>query len=173
MSPTVALYIVTWAAIIVLFFGLAAVLREVRLLRGLVSRDSDGFSSTAPDIQLGARLAATDQPHIVLAADSGCPLCLAVIKKIQYRGTQVTLLTHEQPAIWRDIADHLTIVSDQEVWRAVSHLAPPLLMLVDRSGTVRKLVLPVREEEVDTVLDDWASTGGKENHRVADIDANS
>lgn len=173
MSPTVALHIVTWAAIIILFFGLAAVLREVRLLRGALLRSSDGYTSTAPDIDLGGKLAGTDRPRIVLAADSGCPFCLAVIERLRYRNTEATLLTHEQPAIWRDIADHLTIVSDQEVWRAVSHLAPPVLMLVDQSGSVRKLVLPVREDEVDTVLDDWAGTGREETHRVADISANS
>src|SRR5688500_734559 len=50
MSPTVAMHIVTWAAIIILFFGLAAVLREVRLLRGALLRSSDGYTSTAPDI---------------------------------------------------------------------------------------------------------------------------
>jgi hypothetical protein len=173
MSPTVALHIVTWAAIIVLFFGLAAVLREVRLLRGALLRNPDGYTSTAPDIDLGTKLAGTDRPRIVLAADSGCPFCLAVIERLRYRNIQATLLTHEQPAIWRDVADHLTIVSDQEAWRAVSHLAPPVLMLVDRSGSARKLVLPVREDEVDTVLDDWAGTGREETHRVADIGADS
>ena len=173
MSPIVALHIITWAAIVVLFFGLAAVLREVRLLRGLVIRNTDGYSSNPPDIVLGERLAGAEKPHIVLAADSGCPLCLAVIERIRDRGSAVTLLTHEQPAVWRDVADHLTVVSDPETWREISHLAPPVLMLVDQSGVVRKLVLPVREEEVDNVLDDWTGTGGEGTHRVADIRANS
>jgi len=173
MSPTAAFLIVTWAAIVLLFFGLAAVLREVRLLRGTVLRGHDGYTSAAPDIELGAEFAGDGAQRIVLAADSGCPLCLAVIDRLRYRGVKATLLTHEQPAVWRDIADHLTVVSDQEVWRSVSHLAPPVLMLVDRAGSVRKLVLPVREDEVDTVLDDWAGTGGEETHRVANADGNS
>jgi len=173
MSPTAAFLIVTWAAIVLLFFGLAAVLREVRLLRGTVLRGQDGYTSAAPDIELGAEFGGDGGHRVVLAADSGCPLCLAVIDRLRYRGVKATLLTHEQPAVWRDIADHLTVVSDQEVWRSVSHLAPPVLMLVDRAGSVRKLVLPVREDEVDTVLDDWAGTGGEETHRVANADGNS
>jgi hypothetical protein len=173
MSPAVAFSIVTWAAIVLLFFGLAAVMREVRLLRAAVLRNPDGYTSTGPDIELGAELGGADGPHIVLAADSGCPLCLAVIERLRYRGVKATLLTHEQPAVWRGIADHLTVVSDQEVWRSVSHLAPPVLMMVDRAGSVRKLVLPAREDEVDTVLDDWAGTGGEETHRVANADGNS
>lgn len=174
MSPLVALFIITWAAIVVLFFGLAAVLREVRLLRGIVTRTTDGFSAAAPDVSLGAKLAAGGaRPHIVLAVDSGCPLCLAVVDKIGHRGVPVTLLTHERPEIWNDVADHITVVSDQEVWRTISHLAPPILMQVDAAGSVRKLILPVREEEVDTVLDEWAGTGGEETNRVADVRANS
>jgi hypothetical protein len=173
MSPTIALTIITWAAIILLFFGLAAVLREVRLLRGLVTRASDGYRSAAPELSLGARFAGGQRPRIVLAADSGCPFCRVVIEKIESRRVAVTLLTHERPEVWSDTADHLTVVSDQEIWRSVSHLAPPVLMLVDGTGSVRKLVLPVREEEVDTILDDWSGMGGEGNHRVADIRANS
>ncbi|HEX8346365.1 MAG TPA: hypothetical protein VF657_16725 [Actinoplanes sp.] len=173
MSPIVALHIITWAAIILLFFGLAAVLREVRLLRGLVTRDAEGYSSSAPDLVLGEKFAGAEFPRIVLAADSGCPFCRVVVERIISRRIPVTLLTHEETAVWSGAGDNLTIVSDQESWRLVSHLAPPVLMLVDTTGSVRKLILPVREEEVDTILDDWSGMAGKGNHRVADIRAHS
>jgi hypothetical protein len=173
MSPMVALYIVTWAAIVLLFFGLAAVLREVRLLRGIVTRGAGGFSASAPEISLGGKLPGNGTSRIVLAADSGCPLCLAVVEKIRERGVAAILLTHERPEIWNGAADHLTVVSDQEVWREISHLSPPVLMRIDGNGSVRELNLPVREEEVDTVLDNWAGTGGEEINRVGNVRAHS
>ncbi|MGC9671158.1 hypothetical protein ACNTMW_32005 [Planosporangium sp. 12N6] len=162
MSPTTAFAIVTWAAIIVLFAGLAAVLREVRALRDIVTRTPDGFAATQPDLALGARFATGDQ-RVVLAADSGCPLCLQIVDRLARQATAptpgpltVTLLTHEPPATWDGLADGMPVVSDRDSWRAVSHLAPPVLMLVDGSGTVRRMSLPVRADEVDGVLREWS-----------------
>lgn len=178
MSPVLAFYIVTWAAIVILFFGLAAVLREVRLLRGVVARNPDGFTAAQPDLSLGERFAngnalPSGGRHIVVAADSGCPLCLAVIDRLAGRGAEATLLTHEPAAVWDGIARGLTIVSDQESWRAVSHLSPPVLMLVDSSGSVRKMVLPVRLEEVDQVLGEWTELVKERISGDADVRADS
>ncbi|GLZ42853.1 hypothetical protein [Actinokineospora sp. NBRC 105648] len=144
-----AFLVITWVAIILLFLGLAAVLREVRLLRAVVARDPSGFTAAPPDLVLGARFAG----RVVLAADSGCPLCVAVSRRV----TGVILLTHESPSVWDT---GLEVVSDREAWRVVSHLAPPVLMLVDAAGRVAKLVLPVREEQADEVLDEWGVRGG-------------
>lgn len=156
MSPTVAFAILTWAAIVVLYLGLAATLREVRLLRGTVLRNPGGYAAGQPDIRLGE---AFTGPHpggrVVVAADSGCPMCLAVIELLALRKVPAELLTHEPPEVWTRIAGPLRVVSDRDSWRAVAHLAPPVLMLVDGGGTVRRLQLPVRVEEVDDVLADW------------------
>jgi hypothetical protein len=65
------------------------------------------------------------------------------------------LLTHEPAAAWNGAAGGLRIVSDPQAWRAVAHLSPPVLMLVDDAGRVRRLVLPVREQEVDEVWRSW------------------
>jgi hypothetical protein len=194
MSPVIAFYIVTWAAIVVLFLGLAAVLREVRLLRGIVSRDPEGFASAQPDISLGGRFANGKRRQIVLAAESGCPLCLAVIERLARRAAgeraageragqrgaarmsgpfKATLLTHESPAVWDRVAGRLQIVSDRESWRAISHLAPPVLMLVDGSGRVRRMLLPVREQEVDSVLGEWSDLTQERISGVADVRADS
>jgi hypothetical protein len=159
MSPVAALLVVTWAAIVVLFFGLAAVLREVRLLRGIVTRDRDGFVAAQPELSLGEPFTGGDGTRIVLAVDSGCPLCLAATQRLAARGYPATLLTHESPEAWPGIAGGLTVVSDRESWRSISHLSPPVLMLVDGSGRVRRMVLPVREQEVDHVLDEWRIPG--------------
>ncbi|WP_026422692.1 hypothetical protein [Actinokineospora inagensis] len=149
MSALTAFLVITWAAIVVLFLGLAAVLREVRLLRATVARDPGGFTAAEPDIDLGERFAG----KVVLAADSGCPLCVAVARRL----TDAVLLTHEPASVW-DVP--LDVVTDRAAWRLVSHLAPPVLMLVGSDGRVRRMVLPVRVEQVDDVLDDWGVRGG-------------
>ncbi|HSV66154.1 MAG TPA: hypothetical protein VLJ59_09655 [Mycobacteriales bacterium] len=173
MSPWVAFSVITWVAIAVLYFGLAAVMREVRLLRNAVIRDPDGFATAQPDLVLGERFADGGQ-RIVAAVDSGCPLCLEVAGRLAKRAAGATLLTHEPAATWADVAGTLRIVSDREAWRAVSHLSPPLLMLVDGSGRVRRLLLPVRVDEVDKVLPDWRALVSKEGMSgVADVRADS
>jgi hypothetical protein len=155
VSPALAFQIVTWVAIIVLFCALAAVMREVRLLRGIVMRNPDGYAAARPDIELGSRFA----NRIVLAADTGCPLCVASVERLP---ANAVLLTHEPAEAWASIAGELEIICDREAWRAISHLSTPVLMLVNGSGRVGKLVLPVRVEEVDDNVTEW-STG------VADV----
>jgi hypothetical protein len=173
MSQTLAFDIVTWGAIVVLFLGLAAVLREVRLLAGLVTRNSDAFVSAPPDLSLGERFAGGDGPHIVLAADSGCPLCVVAAERLARRAPEAILLTHEPGAAWAGVAGRLRVVSDRESWRRISHLSTPVLMLIDGSGLVRKLVLPVREEEVDRVVGEWDRLVQKEVAHVAGVRADS
>ena len=155
MTPSTALTVLTWAAIVLLFFGLAAVLREVRLLRGQVTRTTDGFVAVPPDLVLGPRFA-EGGARIVAAVDSGCPLCLTVVERLAGLGAEATLLTHEPLVTWADLAHGLPVISDGEAWRSVSHLSPPVLMLLDGTGRVRRMLLPVRAAEVDTTLAEWA-----------------
>lgn len=155
MTPSLAFTVLTWAAILLLFLGLAAVLREVRLLRGMVARTTDGFVAVPPDLDLGPRFAG-DGGRIVAAVDSGCPLCLTVVERLAGLGADATLLTHESPAVWADLAHGLPVIGDGEAWRSVAHLAPPVLMLLDGTGRVRRMLLPVRAGEVDTTLAEWA-----------------
>ncbi|HXM54410.1 MAG TPA: hypothetical protein VOB72_03400 [Candidatus Dormibacteraeota bacterium] len=154
MTPTLAFDVLTWGAILVLFLGLAAVLREVRLLRGLVTRNPDGFVAAPPELSLGERFAGGGS-RIVLAVDSGCPLCVAAVERAARRAPGALVLTHESPEVWERVAGPLRVVRDQESWRSISHLSTPVLMLTDGAGSVRKLVLPVREEEVDRVVGEW------------------
>lgn len=155
MTTSTAFTLITWAAIVLLFFGLAAVLREVRLLRGIVTRTTDGFVAAPPEVFLGPRFAG-EGTRIVAAVDSGCPLCLTVVERLAELGAGATLLTHEPPATWRDLARGLPVISDGEAWRSISHLSPPVLMLLDGTGHVRRMLLPVRAGEVDTTLAEWA-----------------
>ncbi|KDN16923.1 hypothetical protein [Amycolatopsis rifamycinica] len=162
MSPSIAVTLITWAAIVLLFFGLAAVLREVRLLRGMVTRGDGGFVAAPPDLVLGPRFAG----RIVAAVDSGCPLCLTVVERLAGLGADAILLTHEPPATWAELAHGLPVISDGEAWRSVSHLSPPVLMLLDETGRVRRMLLPVRASEVDTALAGW--TGRQEGGGTGD-----
>ncbi|SDM80012.1 thioredoxin domain-containing protein [Allokutzneria albata] len=154
MSAELAFYLITWAAIIVLFLGLAATLREVRLLRAVVMRNPDGFATAQPDVVLGGVFADGTSRPIVAAVDSGCPLCRTVVEELARRAPDAKLLTHESPSVWRDAG--LEVISDREAWRAISHLSPPVLMHVDGGGAVRRMTLPVRVEE----LDDWIDSEG-------------
>lgn len=149
-----AFNIITWVAILVLFLGLAAVLREIRLLRNEVRRAPENFAAAAPELVLGPRLAGRGR-RIVLAADSGCPLCLAVLDRLISQAPGAVLLTHEPEAVWARVSGQLEVISDAEVWRVVSHLSPPVLMLVDGNGRAERVHLPVRVAEVDAVLAEW------------------
>ena len=155
MSPIIAYNVLVWLAIVVLFCALAAVMREVRLLRGMVMPDGKGFSATRPEITLGPGFA-DGRTRIVLATDTGCPLCVAAAERLGRRAPGATLLTHEDIAAWDGLAAGLDIVRDQESWRAISHLASPVLMRVDGAGQVDKLVLPTRLSEVDELLTEWS-----------------
>lgn len=164
MSPGVALWVLAWIAIVVLYLGLSAVLREIRLLRAQVSRLT--ASGAAPRAAQNPRLPATlmaDGPGIVLTADSLCPLCRVVAATVSAQadrlGRPVTLLTHESPEAWTDVPPGLRLVQDEQAWREVSHLSPPVLMDVAADGVVRDLVLPSNENEADAALKRWTVEG--------------
>lgn len=173
MSPSLAFHVLTWVALVVLFFALAAVLREVRLLRGIVLRNTDGFGTAEPEVYLGAGFATGGPPRIVLAADSGCPLCQELADRLMRRAPGAVLLTHENPGVWTRVGARLDVVTDRDSWRMVSHLAPPVLMLVDGSARVRRMTLPVRVEEADAVLDEWQTIVAEETTGAADARTHS
>lgn len=93
MSAVAARTIVQWAALVLLYLALAAVLREVRLLRGQVSRlqaalatgltrtEPTGVSGgSGPGLRLEA--VAPGITAIVLVATSTCPLCRLVLERL-------------------------------------------------------------------------------------------
>jgi hypothetical protein len=156
MSPMIAYHVLVWLAIVVLFCALAAVMREVRLLRGIVMQEGKGFSATPPEITLGQGFA-DGRTRIVLVADTGCPLCVEATERLSRRAPGATLLTHEDVAAWDGLAAGLDVVRDRESWRAISHLAPPMLMRVDGAGQAGKLVLLTRVSEVDDMVTEWSA----------------
>jgi hypothetical protein len=153
MSPTVAFALSTWVAIVVLFLGLGAVLRELRLLRG-----GEGFAAERPDLSLGRSFPTA----MVVAADTGCGLCVAVVRRLALAGAQAAVLTHEPAEAWADLAGDLPLITDRESWRAVGHLSPPVLLRVDAAGRVLDLTLPVREEQAEQVAAEWGALAAPE-----------
>lgn len=177
MNPWLAAGIITWVAIVVCYLGLAAVLREVRILRHQVSRLSfaagqlatagpreDGITSTQGQ---GLRLPAVlepsaeghPQPAVVLAATSGCPLCRVALQRVGELGPRlaapVTLLTYEDHAAWGDLPSGVRVVRDDEAWSEIAHLAPPALLRVAATGAVTEIQLPVGAASVDETLASW------------------
>src|SRR2546426_8495202 len=115
MSPIIAYHVLVWVAIIVLFCALAAVVREVRLLRGIVLGDGKGFTAAHPEITLGPGFA-DGRTRIVLAVDTGCPLCVAATERLARLAPGATVLTHEDVAAWEGLANGLEVVRDRESW---------------------------------------------------------
>jgi hypothetical protein len=173
VSPLLAYDIVLSAAVVVLYLGLAATLREVRTLRGTVLGQAGGTGYAGqPDIRLGPPFQGAGT-RIVVAADSGCALCLAVIERLAARGAPATVLTHEPAAVWEPLAHGLPVVSDRESWRAVAHLSPPVLLLADGAGAVGALVLPAGVGEVDGVLAGWTERIGRDRGAALGADPGS
>jgi len=156
VAPIISYHILIWLAIVVLFCALAAVLREVRLLRAMVLQDGKGFTAARPEITLGPDFA-DGRTRIVLAVDTGCPLCVAATERLGRRAPGATVLTHEDVTAWEGLAAGLDVVRDRYSWRAISHLASPVLMRVDGTGRVDRLVLPTRVSEVDEMVTEWSA----------------
>ncbi len=158
------MWVLAWIAIIAVYLGLAAVLREIRALRDQVSRLTEAAGHLGPDqtVRLPAGVAG-GSARVVLAADSTCPLCRLVLARLSKRAARLTdppvLLTHESPQEWDQAPDGVTMVRDDVAWSRIAHLAPPVLMWVEPDGTVRDLRLPVHENDVDNALGRWTVEG--------------
>ncbi|WP_426510164.1 hypothetical protein ACPPVO_05455 [Dactylosporangium sp. McL0621] len=153
-----ALLLLTWLAIALLFLALGATVRSLRLLRARVDRHATEFAAT----RTAMRIAGTGTARIVLAADSGCPLCGAVAERLSRLADRLpaplSLMTYEQADAWagRIDTDRLPVVSDPVSWQEIAHLSPPVLLLVAADGEVQRLFLPVDVAGVDRVLNEWS-----------------
>lgn len=165
MSPAVAVAVITWVAIVVLYLGLAAVLREVKMLRAQVMRMSvvtaaqtDEATTSEPAISMPA-VVRDGAPAVVLAADSSCPLCRMTIARLaelsEHMPEPAVLLTYEDADSWGPLPASLRVVRDDAAWSQIAHLSPPVLLQVSGQGKVTDLVLPARDDDVDATLATW------------------
>ncbi len=160
MSPTAAFAVITWVALVILYFGLAAVLREVRQLRSELTTLKVGAPAiTAVDVTWPALAADPGQTAVVLVGDSACPPCLEAAAELGRLAPRLParpkLLTYESPATWQSTADRLAIVQDRDAWANLAHLTPPLLLLVDAHGHIRELALLADGRGVRRTLGSW------------------
>jgi hypothetical protein len=159
MSPTVAITMITWVALVIVYFGLAAVLREVRQLRNELTALQAGRPRVTPIYASLPALAADAGRAVVLVADSGCPACVEAADELARLAPRLPvrpkLLTYEPHEIWTSVVDRLTVVQDRDAWSQLSHLSPPLLMLIDEDGHVGELVLLVEGRSVGRTLWSW------------------
>lgn len=165
MDPLLALLIISWIAIVVLYLGLAAVLREVRMLRRQVSELGLGLDDTPTDDVVRMPPHVAPGRSLVLASDSTCPLCrllLATLARVQGRiAVPVTVLGYQDPQEWQDFPAGMRYVRDDEAWRQIAHLSPPVLMLITEDGTAQEVTMPSSEAEMTGLLHLWG---------VADLD---
>lgn len=159
MSADTALTIVTWAALVILYLGLAATLREVRGLRAEVLALRSGGASRSPAIELPTLAHGGPAERVVLVADSGCPACDQAVAELvalaPRLGQDSCLLTYEDPEVWGAAAQTLTIVNDPAAWSQLAHLTPPIVLLLRPGGRVADLRLLVNGSDVRTALSDW------------------
>lgn len=170
MEASVALQILLWVAVVVVYLGLAAVLREVRLLRAQVRRLQSLQAVTAtgatpqggPDIRLPAQVTG-GSAGVVVAADTTCPSCAAVVHALADHvaagrlETPVSILTWEPQEAWAQLAGPLRVVRDTSGWEQIAHLSPPVLLRVDADGRVGDLTLPVTGADIDPTLTSWGA----------------
>ncbi|MEU6082911.1 hypothetical protein [Streptomyces sp. NPDC047108] len=158
MSPTLALVILSWIAIVILYLALAAVLREVRMLR---RRLDERAATAAPPAELVLpasfveRVAAPGRERTVLVADATCPLCRHAAAVLAERATpefRPVLLTYEPPDTWSSLPGAVEVVQDRDAWSSLAHLSPPVILTVGADGSVGSLHLPSNERDIAAAL---------------------
>ena len=161
MSPWLATTILTWAALLLLYLGLAATLRKVTALTAELAALRAGGDARAAGVQLrlpGLADAGAPGRRLVLAADSVCPACHMAVAALDELAPRLSaaplLLTYEAPEVWQSAA-HLEVRHDPESWRLLASLSPPVLMAVDTAGQVTELALPTMSEDIQRTLAGW------------------
>jgi hypothetical protein len=160
MSPSTAVTVITWGAMVVLYLGLAATLHRVRTLSAELAalRTGGHVKATGVDLRLPALAG-----RLVVAADTGCPACRMAVETLAALAPELsrvpTLLTYEPPEAWLagmpEAAGRLEIRQDPESWRVLAHLMPPLLLSVDADGRVTELALPSAPDDLPRILAAW------------------
>jgi len=177
MSPWLAAGAVTWAALLIVYLGLAATLRRVRFLEAeLRSLRSGGqvkpigidlrlpaLAEAEPEAEPEAE-AGAPKSRLVVAVDSGCASCHQTVEALVEIAPTLReapiLLTYETPDTWGYAAQHLRIRRDPLSWRVLAHLSPPVLMTVDGEGTVTDLVLVSHPTQVTRAAATWGLAEG-------------
>jgi hypothetical protein len=158
MDRTIALFIVTWGVMLLLYLGLARVLYETRGLRRRVDQLAAQSSASTASYPIDLSSDVFADIDILLVAESSCPSCWAVLECLieQASAHQLALLTYEDPTVWTPYSNRIQIIRSTTDWASIAHLSPPVLLRLDRGGrTVSDIALPVDESDLKATLDLW------------------
>ncbi len=165
MDRTIALFIVTWGVMLLLYLGLARVLFELRGLRSRVDHLTARSSASSPSYPIDLPSHAFAGVDILLVAESSCARCWAVLECLIKRDSahELGLLTYEDPAVWSPFSDRIQIIQSETSWASMNHLSLPVLLRLDRArGTVSDIALPVGESDLKATLDRWDKSSTEE-----------
>jgi hypothetical protein len=175
MSLTAAAFLVTWAALILLYLALARVFYELRALRAGLAPGTTSPTASNPSIRLSWTWP-TGERRIVLAVDSSCAACWAAVEEaadataVQAVAPTV-LLTHEPAARWKAVEQKFDVRVDEQAWSALAHLSAPILLWLNSNGHAEEIVLPAKPGEVREAINRW--NGKKEDDRDTKLVENS
>lgn len=158
MDRTIALFIVTWGVMLLLYLGLARVLFETHGLRHRVDRLTAKSSASTASYPIDLSNDVFAGIDILLVAESSCPRCWTVLECLIKHGSahQVALLTYEEPTVWTPYTNRIRIIRSAADWGAMAHVSPPVLLRLSRDGrSVLDLALPVDESDLKATLDLW------------------
>lgn len=160
MDPLIALVVLSWVAIVVLYLGLAAVLREVRMLRREVATATTSWDPREVDeVVTMPGLARSGGPTLVLAADSSCPMCrlhtARLAEQHAHLDAPALVLGYQTREEWGELDDRLRYVQDEDAWQQIAHLSPPVLLLLDESGAAREVTMPSSRDEALVLMQQW------------------
>ncbi|TMR95454.1 hypothetical protein [Nonomuraea basaltis] len=159
MSLTTALWIVTWAALILLYLALLRVFHELRTLRAELASSRLNTAGQQPIDLPGWQ---EPEARVVLAVDSTCPACWATVEETTplSGATKIILLTHEPAATWAAVQDKFDVREDTAAWTALAHLSAPIVLLVGPSGRVEEVVLPAKQGDAQEAILRWTAMKG-------------
>jgi hypothetical protein len=160
MDRTLALFIITWSVMLLLYLGLARVLYDLHGLRRRVERLSAQSAPAASSLPLELPTGTFGGVDVLLAVESSCPRCWMVAEWIIENAStrQAALLTYEDPTVWSPFSDRIRIIQSESAWASITHLSPPVLLRLDPAGSaVTDIFLPVGESDLRTTLDLWDS----------------
>lgn len=169
MAPDTALIVALTVAVLVLYLGLAATLREVReMRRDLTLLGADIGRDRSLDMRLSGLSDPSEPATVVAVVDQACPLCLAVLDELEHRRhdpVPAVVLAHGDLAQLETAYPTLDIRDVPEAWQELAHLTPPVLMTVDRSGSVTDMQLPANQMQARDVLQRWSATASQTERR--------
>lgn len=141
MSFTSAALILSWLAIVVLAFGFAALLQQIRALQAAI-RLPPGARAGLPGSALALRPATADRRY-VLTVDPGCAVCAEVVP--EFRDLAARYAPAAEFAILAPSGDYsgssgVDVLIDATAYRDLAPSWSPGIVVIGSGGTVIEAV---------------------------------